>query len=130
MKNTFVAILIALTIGTSSSSFASAVKTIDNGQKEKAGSITVAAYKSKVDVFVQHTENPRTVIRIMDPSGRTIATKDLSNIDRDTRVSFDLSQLPDGLYAVKVWDGQNSQETGIELKTTPPVEAQQEVVIL
>lgn len=130
MKNTFVAILVALAIGTSSSSFAAAVKSTDNGQKGQAGSITIAAYKSKVDVYVQHTENPKTVIRILDPSGRTIASKDLSNMDRDTRVSFDLSQLPDGLYAVKVWDGQNSQKKSIELRTAPPVEARQEAVLL
>lgn len=130
MKTLFAAIL-ALTVSASSTSFASsasfasATEAIDNGQKKQAASdaVTFAIDKSKVDVIVQSAESSKIVIRIKDSSGHNIASKTLSGVESGTRVRFDLSQLADGLYHVRVWDGENSQEKGIELKTAAPTPA-------
>ncbi|GAA4428950.1 hypothetical protein GCM10023188_13740 [Pontibacter saemangeumensis] len=132
MKTLFAAIFVAFTVGTSSPSFASAAGTTGNGHETQATSDPVAFVidNSKVDVIIKATDTPKMIIRMKDSSGNTIAIKTLSHVESGTRVRFDLSQLSDGLYSVRVWDGKNVQEQEIKLKTTSPDIAIQKVSFL
>jgi hypothetical protein len=120
MKNLFAAILVALTVSTSSVSFAATTKSIDKGHVEQAApaSATVTqVLMSKLDVVIEKDANTKTTIRLINSSGNNIATKKLSNRETATRVRFDLAGLADGVYYVKVWNGQNTQVQKFELKT-------------
>ncbi|GEO04208.1 hypothetical protein AAE02nite_18720 [Adhaeribacter aerolatus] len=120
MKNLFAAIIVALTVSTTSVSFAATPKNIDKDHAAQAapGSATVVqVLMSKLDVVVAEEANPKTIIRLINASGNTIATKKVSHKETATRVRFDLAELADGVYYVKVWNGQNTQVQKFELKT-------------
>ena len=119
MKNLFAALLVTLTVSTSSVSFAAA-KTADKGKTEQTVSTFATVSQvlmSKLDVVVEKDANPKTTIRLTDFSGRNLATKKMSDTETATRVRFDLAQLADGVYYVKVWNGENTQVQKFELKT-------------
>lgn len=121
MKNLFAAILVSLTVSTSSVSFAATTKTLDKGQNEQAAPAAVTfaqVVKSKLDVVVENTANAKIIIRLTDAGGRSIASKTLSGKESDTRVRFDLANLTDGVYQVKVWNGKNTQLQKFEVKTS------------
>src|SRR5688500_7667134 len=123
MKTLFATILVALTLSTSSASFAAA-KPIYKSQTETGipASVTFAQVeKSKLDVIVEKVANAPMSIRLTDATGKTIATKTLSQRESATRVRFDLANLADGVYHVKVKDGQSTQMQKFELKTAEPV---------
>jgi hypothetical protein len=120
MKNLFAAILVALTVSTSSVSFAATAQSIDKGHVAPAApaSATVTqVLMSKLDVVVEKEANPKTHIRLVDAAGNIIATRKVSPKETATRVRFDLAALADGVYYVKVWDGQHTQVQKFELKT-------------
>lgn len=132
MNTLFATVLVAFTLSTSSTSFASAPNIPDNGQKQQVASdpVAFAIEESSVDVIVQSAETPKMVIRVKDSSGNNIVTKTLTNVESGTVVRFNLSQLADGLYRVNVWDGKSTQVKQLELKTASPVVANQEVTFL
>ena len=120
MKNLFAAILVAFTVSTASVSFAATTKNLDKGQVTQAAPASATVEQvlmSKLDVVVGKEANPKTIIRLIDASGNTIATKKVSPKETATRVRFDLAKLADGVYYVKVWNGQNSQLQKVEVKT-------------
>ena len=134
MKNLFAAILVALTVSTSSASFAAATKTINQGQTETGvpASVTFAQVeKSKLDVIVESVANAKMSIRLADASGKTIATKILPQKETGTRVRFDLANLTDGVYHVRISDGKNIQVKKFEIKTEVPAQnTYQEVTLI
>jgi hypothetical protein len=133
MKTLFAAILVALSVSTSTGSFAAA-KPINIKQTETGipASVTFAQVeKSKLDVIAEKVANAPMSIRLTDATGKTIATKTLSQRETATRVRFDLANLADGVYHVKVRDGQNTQVQKFELKTaTPSLTTYQDLAIL
>ena len=134
MKNLFAAILVALTVSTSSASFAAATKTLDQGQTATGipASVTFAQVeKSKLDVIVESVANAKMSIRLADASGKTIATKILPQKETGTRVRFDLANLTDGVYHVRISDGKNTQVKKFEIKTEVPAQnSYQEVTLI
>ena len=135
MKNLFAAIVVALTVSTSSASFAAAAtKTTDQGQTETGvpASVTFAQVeKSKLDVIVESVANAKMSIRLADASGKTIATKILPQKETGTRVRFDLANLTDGVYHVRISDGKNIQVKKFEIKTELPAQnTYQEVTLI
>jgi hypothetical protein len=133
MKNLFATLLVALTIGTSTATFAAANPTNDKGQTEQASpaSVSIAQIeKSKLDVVVENEGDARISVRLLDSSGRSLAAKSLPQKEHATRVRFDLAALKDGVYFVKVINGKNTQLTKFELGTTVPAAAYQQLTIL
>jgi hypothetical protein len=126
MKNLFASLLVALTIGTSSATFAAANPTHDPeqiGPVLPAGVSIAQIEKSTLDVVVENEGAASMSIRLLDSSGRSLAAKTLPQKEEATRVRFDLADLKDGVYLVKVSDGKNTQVTKFELKTTVPTPA-------
>lgn len=124
MKTLFASLLIALTLSTSSASFAAATRTTDHGQSEAAAPIAVTfaqIEKSKLDVVFENALNSSMGIRLTDAGGKNIATKILPKKETGTRVRFDLANLKDGTYSVRVCNGKNAQVKKFEIKTEIPV---------
>ena len=120
MKNLFAAILVVLTVSTTSVSFAASTKSFDKGHGEQvapASATVVQVLMSKLDVVVENATNPKTIIRLTDSFGKTVATKKMYDKETATRVRFDLAELADGVYYVKIWNGQKTQVQKFELKT-------------
>ena len=119
MKKLFAAALVALTVSTASVSFAT-TKNIDKGHAEQAVPASAAISQismSKLDVVIEKDANPKTIIRLTDSSGKILSIKTVFNTNTGTRIRFDLAQLVDGVYFVKVWNGHSSQIQKFELKT-------------
>ena len=134
MKNLFAAFLVTLTVSTFSASFAAATKTIYKGQTETGApaSVTFAQVeKSKLDVIVKSVAHAKMSILLADASGKTIATKILPHKETGTRVRFDLANLADGVYHVRISDGKNIQVKKFEIKTEVPAQnSYQEVTLI
>ncbi|MGV3586931.1 MAG: T9SS type A sorting domain-containing protein [Adhaeribacter sp.] len=125
MKTLFASLLFALTLTTSSNSFATANRTYDHGQTETAAPVAVTfaqIEKSKLDVVVQNAINSNMSIRLTDAAGKNIATKILQKKATGTRVRFDLANLHDGTYFVRVGNGKNTQVKKFAIKTTLPTQ--------
>ena len=132
MKSLFATLLVALTIATSSASFAVAKPAPDKGQPEQASPALVSIAqieKSKIDVVVDKEGGAPMIIRLLDSSGRNLATKTLSQKEDATRVRFDLASLKDGVYFVKVRNGKNTQVAKFELETSVPAAAYQKLTL-
>lgn len=132
MKNLFAALLVAFAVSTASNGFATATTAVNNGQQQLSApdSVAFAIEDSKVDVIFQAARSPKMIIRLKDEDGHTLAVKSVSQAESGTRIRFDLSQLADGLYSVRVWDGKGSQERDIEVKTVSPAISTREVILL
>jgi hypothetical protein len=120
MKTLFAALLVAFTVSTASVGFAAPAKSTDQGHAAPAAPAAATVTQvlmSKLDVVVGKEANPKTIIRLLDASGNNLATKKISNKETANRVRFDLAALADGVYYVKVWDGQHTQLQKFELKT-------------
>lgn len=128
MKTLFASLLVALIIGTSSATFAA-----DHTHKTQTLPASVSVeqiVKSKLDVVVDHEAGAPMRIRLLDASGRNLAARKLAPQQEATRVRFDLAALQDGVYWVQVSDGQHTQVTRFELKTTVPTAAAYQDLIL
>ena len=125
MKNLFASLLIALTLSTSSVSFAAANQTSDNGQPLPAVPAAVTfeqVEKSKLDVVIPNPINSNLNIRLSDAAGKVIATKTLSKKESGTRVRFNLTKLTDGVYYVRVGNGKSAQMKKFEIRTEVPTQ--------
>ena len=117
MKTLFAALFVAFTVSTATVSFAAPTQSIDQGPAAPAALTVTQVLMSKLDVVIEKEANPKTTIRLLDASGNTIATKKVSPKETATRVRFDLAQLVDGVYYMKVWNGQHTQLQKVEVKT-------------
>lgn len=131
MKNLVATLLFAFTIAASSTSFAAK----SNPDNELTPPVPTPAVtfgqmeKSKLDVAVAYVSTAQMTIRLFDSSGKNIATKTLSQRETGTRVRFDLTTLEDGVYQVKVTDGQHTQVQKFEIKTAPARASYQHLTI-
>ena len=119
-------------VSTASTGFAASTTAVHTGQQQLSApdSVAFAIEDSKVDVIFQAPGNPKMIIRLKDEEGHTLAVKSVAQAQSGTRIRFDLSQLADGLYSVRVWDGNGNHERDIEVKTVSPAVSTREVILL
>lgn len=120
MKKIFVSLMIVLTLGVSSVSFAS--NKLTSATKPESGDtfqakVYVRSEIMKLDVFVEPAENANLIIRFLDSKGRTLATERVSNSKNASGVRFDVSDLKDGTYQVEITNGTAKQVEKVELET-------------
>ena len=130
MKTLFASALLALTIATSSTSFAA-----DN--KETAG--TKSTYQSvvypvinttKIRVNISKEKSTRINVSLKNEAGETLAVERLGKGHESSAVRFDLNELEDGIYQVVISDGNTKQVKEIKLKTNvPTVETERHIAM-
>ncbi len=120
MKKIFVSLMIALTVGDSSVSFAdnklTSVTQPEGGDSFQA-KVFVRSESMKLDVFVEPAEHAHLMISLLDAKGRTLATKQVSDSENTSGVRFDVSDLKDGIYQVEITDGTDKQLEKVALAT-------------
>ena len=77
----------------------------------------VSGADGKIDVNVIKSEIKNLSIALIDRTGHTLATSNISSDSAATRTRFDLNALPDGEYRVILIDGKTRQVKTIELTT-------------
>ncbi|GLU51269.1 hypothetical protein Dfri01_07300 [Dyadobacter frigoris] len=100
------------------SSFAGTTKSEDNNTAPDSNNqIAVTSFVSgKIDVTIKKSEGKNRLIRLIDQTGKTLASVTVKN-DEDTRTRFDLSNLTDGDYVVIITDGTTKFIKPITLNT-------------
>lgn len=118
MKTPTLFLSAAFSLVLSLSSFAGTSKLEENTTApESNNQISVTSFvPGKIDVTVKKSEGKNRLIRLVDQTGRTLATVNVKN-DEDTRTRFDLSNLNDGEYEVVITDGTNKIIKPITLNT-------------
>lgn len=113
MKKVIASLTLALAIGMFSESFA--------GNKPASGDsfatkVFVRDGSTKLDIFVESTENDPLMITFQDAEGRILAKEQVRNSKSGVR--FDISDLKDGTYQVEITDGDTKQVESFELKSS------------
>lgn len=118
MKTSTILLSATFSLLLSLSSFAGTTKPENNNTApESNNQIAVTSFVSgKIDVTIKKSEGKNSLIRLIDQTGRTLATVNVKN-DEDTRTRFDLSNLTDGKYEVVITDGTNKIIKPITLNT-------------
>lgn len=70
----------------------------------------------KVDVVVGETDGHLS-IQVVDQQGHTLSKRAVYKEESNTRIRFDLSELPDGVYQLVVTEGTSRQTNAIVLNT-------------
>ncbi|WP_164851384.1 T9SS type A sorting domain-containing protein [Larkinella soli] len=120
MKTLLASALIALTLGTSSSSFAGDNKETAETKSTFRSVIYPVKNTMKVSVNVSKPKDSRVVIRVMDLNGQTMAVQRLPKSDEVNSVKFDLQHLEDGVYKVEVSDGHTKEVKTVKVQTSTP----------
>ncbi|QMU28207.1 T9SS type A sorting domain-containing protein [Adhaeribacter radiodurans] len=123
MKNLFVAALLAITVSTTSSSFANSSPVIrtEHTKSDAAATVTLnQTKKSTLEVVIKNAPNPKLTVSLYDSFGNYLASRTLSNLESGVRLNFDLTPLEDGVYQVKVMDGISTQVKKFALNTVVP----------
>ncbi len=127
MKTAFASLLFALTLGTSSASFA------QDQPDPSPASFQTKLYALEgvgiVDVVVANPDAKRLTVRLLDERGVTMASQPLTQTKAATRTRFDISDLRDGVYHVEVSDGSNKQTEEINLTTSAPVVSSRKITV-
>lgn len=70
----------------------------------------------KVDVVVGETDGHLS-IQVVDQQGHTLSKRAVYKQESNTRIRFDLSGLPDGVYQLVITEGTSRQTNAIVLNT-------------
>ncbi|MCX6217831.1 T9SS type A sorting domain-containing protein [Spirosoma sp.] len=70
----------------------------------------------KVDVVVGETDGHLS-IQVVDQQGHTLSKRAVYKQESNTRIRFDLSALPDGVYQLVITEGTSRQTNAIVLNT-------------
>lgn len=118
MKTLLISSLLALSVAMSSTSFAQDGKVPVNTPSLTGKTQTVVrpVTNGKFDVLVGETDG-NLLIQVVDQHGRTLSSKPVYKQESNTRIRFDLNELPDGVYEVVITEGGNRQVKDIVLDT-------------
>ncbi|SOD78716.1 hypothetical protein [Spirosoma fluviale] len=114
MKTLATSLLIAAILTFSATGFAQDSHSATTAQKTP---LTIQPTQNgKVDVVLGKTDGHLS-IDVVDKQGRTLSHRVVYKQDSNTRIRFDLSELPDGVYELIVTEGANRQTNAIVLNT-------------
>jgi hypothetical protein len=121
MKTLIASALIALTLSTSTATFAA-----DNKEKaEPKSAFQSAVYpvvnSMKVSVNVNKPKDTKVNIRLMNEAGQTLTVLKLGKDNESSIIRFDMNNLEDGIYKVEVSDGFRTEVKTVRLQTSTPV---------
>ncbi|GAB3032644.1 T9SS type A sorting domain-containing protein [Spirosoma pulveris] len=114
MKTLATSLLIAASLTISATGFAQDTHSVTTPQKTP---MTIQPTQSgKIDVVIGKTDGHLS-IDVVDQQGRTLSHKAVYKQDSNSRIRFDLSELPDGVYQLIVTEGTSRQTNAIVLNT-------------
>lgn len=117
MKTLLASLVIALTVGTSTS-FAKIDPVVTNNSFQSV--VYPSAESTKLNVIVDSKTNNSLLVRLLTTNGDELATQRINKSKRATHVRFDLINLQDGVYKVEITDGDKKETKEITLSTTVP----------
>lgn len=118
MKTVFASLLIALTAATS---FAGTTSGDANGSATFQSSVYVNQ-SGDLKVAVDKEKGQPVSVLLTMPNGQVIASERVSKNRTALRARFDIKNLEDGQYMVKITDGKTIKEQQIMLKTEAPIQ--------
>jgi hypothetical protein len=130
MKMYVASIVIALTCVSTLSLANNPSSSPETGNASVQAAVVVRPEALKLDVLVGPNPNAAVMVHFMDERGSTLATRRLSKRDNPTRVRFDLSELADGQYTVRITDGSMIKTRQVELNTQFPTPSMYRTVSL
>ena len=116
MKKIMFSLILTLFVGLTTVSFASTPILADEETPTFQSRIFLRPQSMKLDVFVEAVEKDDLKISLLDNEGRLIATQRVDETIKGVR--FDIAELQDGVYRIKITDGASKQVENVELKSS------------
>ncbi|WP_138991748.1 T9SS type A sorting domain-containing protein [Larkinella sp. C7] len=120
MKSLIASAFLALTIATTSSSFAADHKETAKTQSTYQSVVYPVVNTSKIRVNVNKDKNAKINVTLKNETGEILASERLGKGHESSAIRFDLNQLQDGIYQVEISDGNTKQVKEVKLQTSSP----------
>jgi hypothetical protein len=120
MKSLIASAFLALTIATTSSSFAADHKETAGTQSTYQSVVYPLINTSSIRVNVNKQKDAKINVTLKNESGMILASERLGKGHESSAIRFDLNQLQDGIYQVEISDGNTKQVKEVKLQTSAP----------